>query len=100
MHRRPNLFRRFQFWRARRAMEKRIARLTEAERAEIIEKSPLEAAAFQGEGYHVFRKGVKDMNAAYVDTIGEVYPRDAEDWIIARWLEEQDQNQSHGLPGS
>lgn len=91
MHRRPNIFRRFQLWRARRAMAKRIARLTEAERTDIVARSPLEAAAFQGEGYHAFRKDVQGMNEAYVDTIGEVAPRDAEDWIIARWLEDREQ---------
>lgn len=90
MHRRPNLLRRIQLWRARRAMAKRIARLTEAERTDIIARSPLEAAAFQGEGYHVFRKDIKDMKEAYFASIGEVAPRDAEDWIIAQWLEDQD----------
>src|SRR5436190_794700 len=86
----PNLFRRFQYWRARRAMAKRIAKLAPAERADILARSPLEAAAFQGEGFHVFLKNVKDMNPAYIDSLGEVSPEDAEDWVIARWREEQD----------
>ena len=87
---RPNIFRRFQLWRARLTMAKRIAGLTQAERAAIIEKSPLDAAAFQGEGFHVFRKDVADMSEAYVTSLGEISGEAAEDWIIARWLEEED----------
>lgn len=90
MNRQPNIFRRFQFWRVRRAMEKRIARLSEPERAEILAKSPYEALVWQGEGYHVVRKGGSSLAEDYVDTIGEVAPRDAEDWLIARWLEDED----------
>lgn len=90
MHRRPNIFRRFRLWRVRRAMERRIMRLSEAERAEILAESPYEALVWQGEGYHVVRKGGSSLAEDYVDTIGEVAPRDAEDWLIARWLEDED----------
>ena len=90
MNRRPNLLRRFQLWRARCEMEKRIVRLSEAERRDILAKSPYEALVWQGEGYHVVRKGGSSLAEDYVDTIGEVAPRDAEDWLIARWLEDED----------
>jgi hypothetical protein len=81
---------------ADRAMRRRIAALSEAERARIIAASPLDAAAFQGEGYHVFRKDVADMTAAYVTSPGEVDPRTAEDWIIARYLEDEAEAASRG----
>jgi hypothetical protein len=93
MNRRPNLVRRFLTWRSRSAMAKRIARLTPEERTAILQKSNLEAALFQGEGFHIFRKDIKDMQAAYVDSVGEVPSECAEDWIIARWLEEQDRGE-------
>lgn len=70
-------------------MERRIAALNEAERQDILAKSPYEALVWQGEGYHVVRKGGSSLAEDYVDTIGEVSPRDAEDWLIARWLEDE-----------
>lgn len=79
---------RFRRWRDRRAMERRIALLDEEQRQRIIDASPMEAAAFQGEGYHIFRRDEPDLKAAYVTTLGEIAPRDAEDWIIAHWLGE------------
>jgi hypothetical protein len=77
------------FWRAE-TVEERIASFTEAERTEILAKSPFEALFFQGEGFHVFRKDEKDFYAAYVTVLGEVSQRFAEDWVIARWLEEEE----------
>ena len=76
---------------AKRAMQKRIGALTEAERRDILSKSLLEAAAFQGEGYHVFRRDIEDVYQAYVCTLGEISPDMAEDWIIEQDLLEQDQ---------
>ena len=77
------------FWRGE-TVEKRIAILTEAERTEFLAKSPFEALFFQGEGFQVFRKDEKDFYAAYVTVLGEVSQRFAEDWLIARWLEEEE----------
>lgn len=71
-------------------MERRIAALNDAERQDILAKSPYEALVWQGEGYHVVRKGGSSLAVDYVDSIGEVSPRDAEDWLIARWLEDED----------
>ena len=87
---------RFRRFLAVRAMRRRIAALSADERRRIIAASPLDAAAFQGEGYHVFRKDVADMNAAYVTSLGEVDPRAAEDWIIARYLEDETEAASRG----
>lgn len=77
-------------WLRRRRMEKRIAALSLEERRRLLEESPLEAAAFQGEGFHVFRKDVADMDAAYVTSLGEIDGTMAEDWIIARLLESRE----------
>jgi hypothetical protein len=77
----------------RQAMKGLIARLTDAERSEILAKSPFETGAFQGEGFHVWRK---DSSAGFVTQLGEVSHRDAEDWIIARWLEEEDKHEQVG----
>lgn len=74
-------------WRERRGMKARIAALSPQERRQLLEASPLEAAGFQGEGFHVFRKDVPDMAAAYVTSLGEIDLTMAEDWIIARVLE-------------
>ena len=80
---------------ARRAMRRRIAALSTAERERILAASNLEAAGFQGEGFHVFRKDIADTNQAYVCSLGEIATADAEDWIIARYLDEEDRR---GLP--
>ncbi len=77
-------------WWAARAMARRIAALDEDERRRIVATSPYDAAAFQGEGYHVFRKDDPDFHTGYVTSLGEIDPRSAEDWIIARWLEDED----------
>lgn len=82
------MFARIRRWLDQRAMARRIAALDEGQRRRIIAASPLEAAAFQGEGYHVFRRDEPDIKAAYVTSLGEVAPRDADDWIIAHWLGE------------
>jgi hypothetical protein len=74
----------------KRAMEDRLNSLTEAQRREILARSSLEAAPFQGTGFHILRKNVQDLDEAHVDVLGEVSARYAEDWIIARWLEEHD----------
>lgn len=81
-------------WLARRAVERRIAGLGDAERKAIVDASPLEAAAFQGEGFHVFRKGVADLKEAYVTSLGEVDWRTAEDWIIAQSFADEDARRS------
>ncbi len=82
------MFARIRRWLDQRAMAKRIAALDDDQRRRIVAASPLEAAAFQGEGYHVFRRDEPDARAAYVTSLGEVAPRDADDWIIAHWLGE------------
>lgn len=79
-----------QSWLARPVKRRRMHDLTREGREEILRRSPLEAVVFQGEGFHVFRKGVADMNEAYVTSLGEISCEAAEDWIIARWLEEED----------
>jgi hypothetical protein len=84
------MFARLRRWLGDRAMRRRIAALGEAERERIIAASPYDAAAFQGEGYHVFRKDDPDYRTGYVTSLGEIDPRSAEDWIIARWLEGED----------
>ncbi len=71
-------------------MARRIACLRQGERVAIIERSPLEAAAFQGEGFHVFRKDVPGIEDGYVTSLGEISGEAAEDWIIAQWLESED----------
>lgn len=69
-----------------RQLEKRIRRLTEAERQAILQASPLEAGLFQGEGFHVFLKSEPDFEKAYVESLGEISARAAEDWIIRHYL--------------
>ena len=71
-------------------MEKRISQLSETELREIIEKSPIEAAGFQGEGFHIFQKNEPDFKKGYVTSIGEMTSKDAEDWIIKQYLLEND----------
>ncbi len=80
---------RFPTLQARYALAKSIKKLSDVERANILAHSPLETGPFQGEGFHVWHKGV-DWPAGYVTSLGEVSYRDAEDWIIARWLEGKD----------
>jgi len=77
----------FRRYGAARALQKRIAALAPGERQAILAASPFEAAAFQGEGFHVFRKDLTDLETAYVTSLGEVDSRTAEDWLIARALE-------------
>jgi hypothetical protein len=92
------MFARLRHWLAERAMRRRIAKLSEEERQRIVAASPFDAAAFQGEGYHVFRKDDPDFHTGYVTSLGEIDPRSAEDWIIARWLEDTDARVKAGLP--
>jgi hypothetical protein len=74
-------------------MKGRIATLTDAERAEILAKSPFETGAFQGEGFRVWRK---DSGDGFEAILAEVSYRDAEDWIIERWLDEADKHEQEG----
>ena len=74
---------------ADRKIEKQIRHLSAEERREILEKSPLEAGAFQGEGFHVFLKSEPDFEKAYVTSLGEVTKDVAEDWIIRQYLVQQ-----------
>jgi hypothetical protein len=67
-------------------LEKQIKRLTEAERQEILEKSPLQAGYFQGTGYDVFLKSEPDFEKAYVYVLGHVMKEFAEDWIIKQYV--------------
>lgn len=66
-----------------------MKRLSEDERREILEKSPLEAGAFQGEGFHVFLKSEPDFEKAYVTSLGEITGDAAEDWIIRQYLAQE-----------
>lgn len=78
----------FRKYRQERAIRRRLLALTPAERAAIVEVSPYDAAGFQGEGYHVFRKGIANLNEGYVCSLGEIPSADAEDWIIRQYWEE------------
>jgi hypothetical protein len=69
-------------------LEKKLSRLSKDAREEILTKSPYEAVPFQGEGYHVFLKNNPDYYEGYVATIGEVSPKEADDWIIKRFWNE------------
>ena len=71
-------------------IERRIKQLSLEERQEILEKSPFVACAFQGEGFHVFLKSDPDYYTGYVTSIGEISGKDAEDWIIKRYWEENE----------
>lgn len=51
---------------ADRALRRRIAAMSPAERQAILAASPLEAGLYQGQGWFVFRKGVADTDAAFV----------------------------------
>jgi hypothetical protein len=79
-------------WCKNRKIERRINRLSEVERQEIIEKSPYEIGVFQGEGYHVFLKSEPDFTKGYVDTIGEVSRETAENWLIKTYWKENENN--------
>jgi hypothetical protein len=81
-------------WLTQRHIARRVASLTDEQRRAIVEASPYDAGAFQGEGYHVFRKGIADLAEAYVTSLGEVDGRTAEDWITARHFEEEDARRS------
>lgn len=76
-------------WRDDYQLKRQIKRLSTAERQEIIEKSPLQVGAFQGEGFHVFLKSEPDFNKAYVTSLGEITLDMAEDWIIEQYLAQQ-----------
>lgn len=69
-----------------RRLKNQIQRLSEAERREILEKSPFEAGFFQGTGFDVFRKDEPDFEKAYVRGLGHVMRDVAEDWIIEQYL--------------
>lgn len=77
-------------WDKNRPLDRRIERLSLAEHSEILEKSPVEAAAFQGEGFHIFLKNDPDYYTGYVTSIGEMPGKGAEDWIIKRYWEENE----------
>lgn len=68
-------------------LQQKIRALSPSERIQILEASPYEAVPFQGEGYHVFLKAEPDFNKGYVTTLGEISPREAEDWIIQQHFE-------------
>jgi hypothetical protein len=76
-------------WLEDRKLRQQIARLSKEERAEIIEKSPLDAGAWQGEGFHVSLKNEPDFEKAYVTSLGEITGEAAEDWIIRQYLAQQ-----------
>ena len=71
-------------------LDRRISQLSPAERQEILEKSPNEAAGFQGEGYHVFLKNDPDYYTGYVTSLGEISWQDAEDWLIKTYWKENE----------
>lgn len=73
-----------------RALKRRIAAMPSAERLAILAASPLEAGAFQGQGWLVFRKGVADFNEAFVTALGEIDGKAAEDWLIERYLRDEE----------
>jgi len=62
-------------------LEYKIKQLSPTERLEILEKLPLEALPFQGEGYHIFLKS-KPYYSGFVTSIGEISPEETEDLII------------------
>ena len=72
-----------------RQLERQIRQLSAEERREILEKSPLEAGVFQGEGFHVFLKSEPDFQKAYVTSLGEITGDAAEDWIIRQYLAQE-----------
>ena len=76
-------------WLEDRRLAQQIKRLSAEERRAILEKSPLEAGAFQGEGFHVFLKSEPDFEKAYVTSLGEITGDAAEDWIIRQHLAQE-----------
>ncbi|MDX2071573.1 MAG: hypothetical protein SFV55_24295 [Haliscomenobacter sp.] len=72
---------------ARLKLQQKIRSLSPDERTQILEASPYEAVPFQGEGYHVFLKSEPDFHKGYVNSLGEISPVEAEDWIIQQYLE-------------
>ncbi|WP_461090042.1 hypothetical protein [Spirosoma gilvum] len=77
---------------AKRRLEGQIRRLSEVERQAILKASPYESGWFQGEGFHIFLKAEPDFEKAYVDSVGEVSARMAEDWIIRKYLLAEHEN--------
>ncbi|RRB07259.1 hypothetical protein [Larkinella rosea] len=69
-----------------RRLKNRIRHLSEAQRREILDKSPFEAGFFQGTGFDVFRKDEPDFEKAYVYGLGHVMRDVAENWIIEQYL--------------
>ena len=66
---------------------RRIAGLTSGQREALLAASIHEAVPFQGEGVHVFLRDERiPRREAYVCSLGEIGPRDAEDWLIADLL--------------
>ncbi len=87
-------------WLEDRRLRRQIERLSAEERREIIEKSPLEAGAFQGEGFHVFLKSEPDFEKAYVTSLGEISGEAAEDWIIEQYLRQEQNFRKYGAERS
>ena len=81
-------------------LKRQIRRLSEDERREILEKSPLEAGAFQGEGFHVFLKSESDYYKGYVTSLGEISGEAVEDWIIEQYLRQKENFRKYGAEKS
>ncbi|HSJ03574.1 MAG TPA: hypothetical protein VK956_14020 [Verrucomicrobium sp.] len=87
------LFDRWRLWRAKRAMNRRIAALSEEERKAIFERSPYELYWAQGEGVSLVLKAKRDLTEAMVDYLGECWWPD--DWrkvenkLIERTLKDE-----------
>jgi len=81
-------------------LTRQIRQLSEEERREILEKSPLEAGAFQGEGFHVFLKSEPDFEKAYITSLGEISGDAAEDWIIRQYLAQEQNFRKYGAERS
>ena len=79
----------FKKWLEDFRLNRQLTRLSKEERLEILEKSPLTAGAFQGEGFHVFLKSEPDFEKGYVTSLGEISGEQAEDWIIRQYLLQQ-----------
>lgn len=73
-----------------RELKRRIAAMSSAERLRILAGSPLEAGVHQGQGWFVFRKGVADPDEAFVAILGEIDGKAAEDWLIERYLRDEE----------
>lgn len=79
-------------WCKNRKIERRISKLSDTERQEIIKKSQYEAVAFQGEGFHVFLKSEPDFTKGYFTSLGEISAKDAEDWLIKTFWNENEKS--------